>query len=53
MFETDFHWFNVKAEYHIYLKELLSGTISHFQSYSIMSMDRGKMVDKALFHFKK
>lgn len=53
MFEIDFHSFNVKAEYHTNLKELLSGTISHFQSYSTMIMDRGKMVDKALFHFKK
>lgn len=53
MFEIDFHSFNVKAEYHTSLKELLSGTISHFQSYSTMIMDRGKMVDKALFHFKK
>lgn len=39
------------------VKELLSGTVAHFQSHSEhehgMSMFKGKKENKALFHFKK
>ena len=35
------------------VKELLSGTVAHFQSHSGMSMFKRKKENKALFHFKK